>query len=216
MAEQKKILIITGGSINYEWAAEWLEDRRYTYCIAADSGLVHADRLGIQVNYILGDYDSVNQELLSDYRKNTQTVTYPAEKDYTDTHIAVLEALKQKPDCIDILGATGSRYDHALTNIYIMKEALDKDTECYIYDSHNKIYLLKGKKTIWKNAQYGKYLSFIPMTEEVLITLKGVKYPLEQYRLLQGLSICQSNEIAGREAEVSIEKGIAVVVESKD
>lgn len=214
--EQKKVLIITGGSLDYQWASHWLANRHYNYCIAADSGLVHADRLQIKVDYILGDYDSVNSRVLERYEKNTETVTYPAEKDYTDTHIAVLTALQQKPDCIDILGATGSRYDHALTNIYIMKLALEQNTECYIYDKHNKIYLLNGKRTIKKEEQYGTYLSFVPMTEEVIITLKGVKYPLEKYRLLQGLSICQSNEISAAQAEIFIEKGVVVAVESKD
>ena len=62
MAE--KILIITGGTVDYEWAKDWLSAKTYDYCIAADSGLVHADKLGIRVDYILGDYDSVNERLL--------------------------------------------------------------------------------------------------------------------------------------------------------
>ena len=73
MAE--KILIITGGTVDYEWAKDWLSAKTYDYCIAADSGLVHADKLGIRVDYILGDYDSVNERLLDTYKKDTQTVT---------------------------------------------------------------------------------------------------------------------------------------------
>ena len=73
MAE--KILIITGGTVDYEWAKDWLSAKTYDYCIAADSGLVHADKLGIRVDYILGDYDSVNERLLGTYKKDTQTVT---------------------------------------------------------------------------------------------------------------------------------------------
>lgn len=211
-----RILIITGGCVDYEWAADWLEDKEYEYCIAADSGLCHADRLGIKVDYILGDYDSVNKELLNGYKKDTRTVTYPPEKDYTDTHLAVIEALKRQPYKIDILGATGTRYDHALTNIFIMKQALDKGTECYIYDRYNKIYLLNGSRSVSRQEQYGKYLSFIPVTEEVVITLKGMKYPLEHYRLIQGLSICQSNEINSDIAHIIIDKGIVIAVESRD
>ena len=126
MAE--KILIITGGTVDYEWAKDWLSAKTYDYCIAADSGLVHADKLGIRVDYILGDYDSVNERLLDTYKKDTQTVTYPPEKNYTDTHLAVITALKHHPAAIDILGATGTRYDHALTNIFIMKQALEAGT----------------------------------------------------------------------------------------
>lgn len=95
-----------------------------------------------------------------------------AGKNYTDTHLAVITALKHHPAAIDILGATGTRYDHALTNIFIMKQALEAGTECCIYDKYNKIYLLNGNKTIKKADQYGKYISFVPMTEEVVLTLK--------------------------------------------
>lgn len=216
MLEEKKILIVTGGNVDYEWAKEWLKNRSYDYCIAADSGLTHLDRLHLKVDFILGDYDSVRQEVLEKYRKDTQSIAYPPEKDYTDTHLAVLEALKHRPACIDILGATGSRYDHALTNIFVMKQALEQQTECYIYDRHNKIYLLTGKKTILQKEQFGEYLSVVPMSEEVVLTLKGVKYPLTHYKLHQGLSICQSNEIAEKQAEVLVEKGIVVVIESTD
>ena len=178
--------------------------------------MVHADKLGIRVDYILGDYDSVNERLLDTYKKDTQTVTYPPEKNYTDTHLAVITALKHHPAAIDILGATGTRYDHALTNIFIMKQALEAGTECCIYDKYNKIYLLNGNKTIKKADQYGKYISFVPMTEEVVLTLKGLKYPLNGYILRQGLSICQSNEIKEETAEILIEKGIVAAIESRD
>ena len=72
-------------------------------------------------------------------------MTYPPEKNYTDTHLAVITALKHHPAAIDILGATGTRYDHALTNIFIMKQALEAGTECCIYDKYNKNLSVKRK-----------------------------------------------------------------------
>ena len=56
----------------------------------------------------------------------------------------------------------------------------------------------------------------MPMTEEVVLTLKGLKYPLNGYILRQGLSICQSNEIKEETAEILIEKGIVAAIESRD
>ena len=211
----QKILIVTGGSVDYEWAKEWLKDREYDYVIAADSGLLHAYRLGLKVDYILGDYDSLEDGIIEKY-ENTETVTYPAEKDYTDTHLAIITAIKQGADLIDIIGATGRRYDHAMTNIYNMKAALDVDIPCRIYDRHNCIYLKDCNFTIKKDEQYGDYLSFVPMTENVVLGLEGVKYPLSEYNLKQGLSICQSNEITETEAKIYIKNGILVVFETLD
>lgn len=216
MSENKNILIISGGSVDYKWASEWLKNRKYDYVIAADRGLMHADKLGLKVDFILGDYDSVDTSVLDKYRKNTQTVTYPKEKDYTDTHIAVLRAIEKKPDAIDILGATGTRYDHAMTNIYIMKAALDQKINCTIYDPNNRIYLANHSFSIERKEQYGDYLSFVPMTEKVVITLENVKYPLDHYVLEQGLSICQSNEIIGEHARIRLDQGTVVVYETRD
>ena len=59
-----KTLIVTGGSINVAWAKEWLDNQTFDYCIAADSGLEYADKLGLKVDFLLGDYDSVDKDVL--------------------------------------------------------------------------------------------------------------------------------------------------------
>lgn len=211
----QKTLIVTGGSLNYAWAKSWLANRHYDYIIAADSGLKYVDELKLPVDCILGDYDSLEAGIIEKY-KGTQTITFPPEKNYTDTHLAIITALKNGADGIDLIGATGSRYDHALTNIFNMKAALDVDVPCWIYDVHNKIYLKDYDFLIAKEEQYGKYLSFAPMTESVELTLEGVKYPLNGYLLKQGLSICQSNEITSEQAKIYIKNGILVVFETMD
>lgn len=81
-----KALIVTGGSINVAWAKEWLDNQTFDYCIAADSGLEYADKLGLKVDYLLGDYDSVDKDVLDTYKSNTEFETYPKEK-IIPTHI---------------------------------------------------------------------------------------------------------------------------------
>lgn len=212
----KNILIVTGGNVDYEWAKKWIKEISFDYVIAADSGLVHCDRLKIKVDYLLGDYDSVDKNVFEKYNKSTETKTYPPEKDYTDTHLALLKAVQKCPDSIYIIGATGTRFDHVLTNIGIMKLALDKGVKCFIYDKCNKIYLANKTFSIDKDKQYGKFISFVPLTENVTITLKGMKYPLNEYKLKQGLSICQSNEIVDEKASIIIKDGILIVFEARD
>jgi len=73
-----------------------------------------------------------------------------------------------------------------------------------------------GTHVIGRDTQYGRYVSLVPMSEEVVVTLKGFKYTLNEYCLKQGLSICQSNEVAEDEAEIIIHKGLAVIFETRD
>lgn len=222
-----KILIISGGSIDEMWGRKWVSDYEPDYCIAADSGLVMADKLGLTVDLLLGDYDSVDKKIFEKYNGNTKTITYPCEKDYTDTHLALKKAIEKikklqdtskdsTEDEIAIIGATGTRYDHAFTNIFVLDESLEAGIRCAIYDKNNKIYLADKSFEIRKDKQFGDYLSFAPMTPEAGLSLSGVKYPLDRYTLRQGESICQSNEITEMIAKVEIFTGKLVVFETRD
>lgn len=222
-----KILIISGGSIDEMWGRKWVADYEPDYCIAADSGLVMADKLGLKVDLLLGDYDSVDKKIFEKYNRNTKTITYPCEKDYTDTHLALKKAIEKikklqdtskdsTEDEIAIIGATGTRYDHAFTNIFVLDESLEAGIRCAIYDKNNKIYLADKSFEIRKDKQFGDYLSFAPMTPEAGLSLSGVKYPLDRYTLRQGESICQSNEITEIIAKVEIFTGKLVVFETRD
>ena len=186
-----KTLIVTGGSLDISWAKDFVRTINAEYIIAADSGLKYIDELGLVPDMILGDYDSVEDGLLDKY-KSIDIKTYPKEKDYTDTHIAIINALKAGASVIYILGATGTRMDHTFTNICNMKAALDSGVPCFICDSHNKIYLINdkmGEVKVSKTGQYGDYVSFVPLSEETIISLAGFKYVLDDYILNQGLSI---------------------------
>lgn len=166
-----KILIISGGSIDEMWGQKWVADYEPDYCIAADSGLVMADKFGLTVDLLLGDYDSVDKKIFEKYNGNTKTITYPCEKDYTDTHLALKKAIEKikklqdtskdgTEDEIAIIGATGTRYDHAFTNIFVLDESLEAGIRCAIYDKNNKIYLADKSFEIRKDKQFGDYLSF--------------------------------------------------------
>ena len=249
MNKTYKILIISGGYFDCEWAAQWLKQMDIFYCIAADRGLMYVDKLGIDVDCILGDYDSVDKKALDKYKdneghvsqqnslsKNMNIITFPTEKDYTDTHLAIKKAInvikeqkelknktllneieaKENSFEIYILGGIGTRLDHTMTNIYCMNEAHEAGIDCYMIDKYNKIYICDKQRKIVKKEQHGAFVSIVPVTEEVILTLKGMKYNLNHFCLKQGVSICQSNEIADETAQIIVEKGKIIVYETRD
>jgi len=216
--QNKSILIFTGGMFDLVWAREWLDSKEFDFVIAADKGLLYADELNCKVDYILGDYDSVDKDLLDKYRgMNVELITFPCEKDYTDTNLAIETAIEKGASQITILGAIGSRMDHTMSNIQNMKSALSLDIPCYIINEYNKIYLANKTVIIKKSEQFGKYISLIPLSESVTsLTLIGFYYPLEKYRMNQGLSVGISNEIVGEEGIIEFEEGILIIFETKD
>lgn len=187
--------------------------------IAVDKGLEKLHEIGVIPNHIVGDFDSVDPKILQNYQKNPQITfhQYQAEKDNTDTDIAIRLAIQLKSTNITILGALGKRIDHAIANIHILKYALDAEIPCEILDHYNRIYLIKEKHTLSKNKIYGKYISLIPLTTEVEgITLKGFKYPLKNRALSIGSSLGISNEIVEETATIELKRGILIVIESGD
>lgn len=117
---------------------------------------------------------------------------------------------------ITIIGAIGTRIDHVLANINILKIALDNKIDARIIDENNEIKLLNRKTDIKKCKEY-KYISFIPLTTYAEgITLKGFKYEIENYTLQVGDSIGVSNEQILDIAQVDINNGILIMIKSKD
>lgn len=210
-------LIITGGKINKNFAKKYLKSNKYDIIIAVDKGLETIDYLKLEPQYILGDFDSVNTKILEKYKtQDIKIIKLNPEKDLTDTHSAIDLALKLKSTEITILGAIGTRIDHTMANIHILKQALDKNIKAKIVNEKNEIELIDKEITIKKDDNY-KYVSIIPLTTQVTgITIEGMKYIINDYTLSIGDSLGVSNEQIDKEAKISIKTGILVVIKSKD
>lgn len=209
-------LIISGGELNSNFLKEFIKNNNINNIIAVDKGLEALDENGILPNYIVGDFDSINKNVLSKYENNAEVIKLNPEKDFSDTHMALKLAIKIKSTSIYVLGAMGKRIDHALANIHILKEALDSNIECKILDSNNEIQLITTGKHEVGNLGY-KYVSLIPLTTKVEgITLTGFKYPLNNATLEIGHSIGVSNELIKDIATIEIKSGILIFIKSKD
>ena len=187
--------------------------------IAVDKGLEALYQLHIIPNHVVGDFDSVSPEFLEFYKNQSQIIfhKFNAEKDNTDTDIAVKLAMELKSSKITILGALGKRMDHAIANIHILKDALEANIPCQILDRYNRIYLINKSIQLEKNNAYGKYVSLIPLTSTVEgLTLTGFKYLLNDYTLTIGTSLGISNEIVTDTAYIEMKNGILIVIESRD
>lgn len=175
------------------------------------------DKLKKQPNYIVGDFDSINRKILEKYeKKDIEIKRLIPEKDFTDTHSALNLAIEIKSKKITIIGAIGTRLDHTFANIHILKEATEQDIDVKIINENNEIELINKSKKIEKDSNY-KYISLIPLTTEVTgVTIKGMKYPLQNYTLEIGNSLGISNEQIEEIAQIEILKGILIIIKSRD
>jgi len=214
-----KTLIITGGEINKEFLKKYLEHNIFNNIIASDKGINILSEFDIVPDYIVGDFDSADLDILSKYKKNDNIIIkeLEKEKDYTDTHVALNLAIEIKSEDIVIMGATGIRLDHFIANIEILYVALKQNIQCRIIDPNNEIQLISNYIKLIKKNNFGKYISLIPFTDEVTgVTLKGFKYLLNNATMKKGESIGVSNEQIDDIAEISLKSGILILISSKD
>lgn len=217
----RKGLIVTGGKLDMAFARSFLEAHHFDKIIAVDAGLAIVDALGVVPDYVVGDFDTADAGLMEKYKKMPHIVweVHKPEKDETDTELARSCAVALGCEEIAFLGATGGRLDHLIGNIHALYDCMQRGIAAYIVDSQNKLYLLDEGKTFCRNRQWGKYVSFLPYTEEVRgITLSGFRYPLTERNIRRGeeVGLCISNEIAEDRAEIRFEEGILICVESHD
>lgn len=212
----KTACIMTGGTLEEQFLQEHIQEIDNSLKIVVDGALELTHRLGIAPDYIVGDFDTVNQKLLEFYDKE-RILRHSPEKDQTDTELAVETAIAENCTEIIFLGATGSRLDHSLANIFLLEHLLEQGVSAVIQDASNRLYLKKNSFTVKKDGVFGKYFSLLPLTEKVEhVTLTGFKYPVQDLTFYRQYTLGVSNEITEEEAAVEFSEGIFVVVESRD
>jgi len=207
------IVICNGSITNYEYYKRYFDDVQLVIC--ADGGAIHAKKMGVKPHILVGDFDSLQDEDLKWFENaETEIVHYPVEKDMTDSEIAVDTAVDRGCTYIKIIGAFGTRLDHSLANIFLLKKLLDKGINGSIINEDNEITLIKDKITLKKREGYN--VSLIPITEKVEgVTTKGLYYPLHEATIEMGSTWGISNEFVDETAEVTIKRGIMLVILSR-
>lgn len=211
------VIIVTGGTINPDLLREVLAQHQAAYVIGVDRGLEALDILAVKPNLAIGDFDSAPEHIRALYAHAPGTVLLNPEKDYTDTHIAVLEAFKCAPAHIVMVGATGTRMDHMAGNIALLKLCLLHGVEAVIIDDRNRIRMIDRQFRIRREQQYGTYVSCIPFSDRVTgITIRGFRYNLEHATMIKEETIGISNEVREEEGLITVETGYLLVMETKD
>ncbi len=214
---EKNIIIVAGGVICDRLITDVISHTDNPYIIGVDRGVQVLDELNITADMVIGDFDSAHAIIKEKYKSHANAIFLNPIKDATDTHMAVLEAVKLSPAGLTILGATGGRLDHMMGNFALLKLCVDQGIKATIIDEHNKITMIDKQMRINKQEQYGKYVSLIPFSDEVTgITLTGFAYGLSDATMIKADTIGISNEIREEEGFITIKTGYLMVMETKD
>lgn len=202
---QKTALVITGGYCNIELVKQYLPEK-VDLIVAADSGYATADKLGIKPDIVMGDFDSYKGNLPSEM----DVLRVACEKDVTDTMLACEYAKDSGCSYITIIGGTGGRIDHSISNIFYLEDLRRQGIKVKLLDGENSVQVVMDETISIPNN--GGYFSVFAL-DECIVTELGCKYPLNRAKLVRQRPYAVSNEASTDNAEVSV-KGVALVVTS--
>lgn len=201
-----RCLILGGGEIK-DYAAVAAQIDGNTLVLCADSGFSHCEGLGVRADVIVGDMDSI-----SGMPEGVEILEYPAEKDYTDSTLAIRAAVDRGCNSIVMAGMLGGRCDHGMANLQNLAWCAGNGIDAKITDGETEIFAVCGG-AIKIEARPGSYFSVFSLTTVCEgVTVLGGKYPLDSYDLRFDDPRAVSNEFAAESAEISVRNGTAAVI----
>ncbi len=180
--------------------------------IAADGGLAHLKAHGIRCDLALGDFDSLGY-VPDAYER----ITYPVEKDYTDTALALYEGEKRGFREFVILGGTGGREDHTFANYCLLSEAKERGLQAKLVSKNGTVFIVKNESVRIK-CDTGRHFSAFAFGGEAKgVSITGLKYEARDISIKPSCHLTVSNLFDGRVCELSVKEGeLLVFVETPD
>lgn len=199
----QNILVVAGGDPISPLVLDRIPQERVT--IAVDSGYDHAVALGLDVDLLIGDMDSIEGEV----PLTIGVVTYPENKDDTDLALALHTASQLSPTSLTIIGGFGGRFDHLLTNAQILGEFVELDPRWF--NEHEECFILSYSALV--EAPVGSRLSLVPLWGPATgLTTDGLKWDVTDEVVEPGISRFTSNEVASSPATLSLSEGKLLVI----
>jgi thiamine pyrophosphokinase len=210
---KKVIYIITGGELgDPTFLRERAASAAPAALICADGGARHLKAAGMIPTLIVGDMDSLDRGSQKNYESmGVRIIRHPREKDETDTELALREAFGMAPDEVWIWGALGGRIDHALANLSLLVQGIQRGVDIRLIDEWCELFLVTRNTVL--EGEEGQTVSFLPfMGEASGVTLTGFEYPLTNAVMAIGRPYGISNVLAARQGVIEVDSGCLLAV----
>ena len=186
-----------------------------TSVICADSGLDHALDLGLSPTVVIGDLDSVDGTRLAQARERGCIVhEHPADKDLTDTELALEFVVDQGFQHVTIAWGGGDRIDHVLGVIAALSHprlGSLESLEAWLGSDH--IDVVHAGRTLLARREIGSTISLIPIgARGSVVTTSGLRWNLDRSLLSADAARGLSNIVVEPTCSVHAHRGVTAVV----
>jgi len=176
--------------------------------IAADAGILEAERLGLKVYLLIGDLDSAPADAIA---RAPRVERHPVDKDASDLELAMASAVAAEARRIVVVGGDGGRLDHLLGNAFLLGSNRWAAVEIDAVLGDARIAVVRDERSI--EGEVGELISLYAVGGPARgVTTDGLRWALRQGELLAGSSLGLSNEFSEPRATVRVRHGVVLAI----
>ena len=175
--------------------------------IAADGGYDLLKKTNIDADILLGDFDSIEK-----IPEHKCIIKHPVKKDDTDTFLAYKLAMEKGYRNFVIFGGIGGRIDHTIANIRTLSDIAENGGKGFLLGNGAVLTAISNARITFPEAYSGYISVFANGRDAVGVSIKGLKYTVDNISLKSSVSLGVSNEFVGERAEISVNDGNLLIV----
>jgi len=180
--------------------------------VGVDSGIEYCLSNDIVPTLLVGDFDSVDNQMLADDRLvAVPRNTYPARKASSDLELALQSLIPMGVSKATVLGASGGRTDHMLFN-WLLPLSAEWPFAIEIQDHSVIASIVTAQRPYSYAPELGQLLSIVAISEASGVTTTGLEYPLDNATLKAGCTLGLSNVVSEADVHVSVDEGMVWVM----
>lgn len=181
--------------------------------IAVDSGLHLATHLGLDVDIVVGDLDSVDPELVAQARgRGIEVEIHPRDKEHTDLALALDRARRDGATEILVLGGAGGRIDHGLANLLALADPALAGIRVRAHLGGARITVIREDATVITGTP-GDLVSIIAVGAPASVVSDGLRWDLNDEVLTPTSTRGVSNEFRAAQARVRTTDGVVLILQ---
>jgi thiamine pyrophosphokinase len=180
--------------------------------VAADGGVVEAERLGMSVDLLIGDLDSAPPKARERVEAAGGRVEpHPRDKDASDLELA-LEAVRLRGAAeVLVVGGDGGRFDHLLASALLLAAPRFADLRIDAVLGDARLHVIREERVL--EGRPGELISLLPVGGPARgVRARGLRYALDGEDLPPGTSRGLSNQFSEPRATVAMQEGVLIAI----
>ena len=177
---------------------------------AIDKGLNLCRACGLVPDFLIGDFDSADGAAVEWARANNVPIEkYPADKDLTDTQLALRRAAELFGEHVALLTSCfGGRVDHLFSTVFTCAA----DERIILADEREIIFYLRGGSVEINFTRKPLAVSLLPITGTCAgVTTKNLHWELDGATLMQNFPNAISNRVESDKISIGLRDGTLAV-----